>query len=161
MKKNFFILGVSLLFGMFCACSSDDGIPVVGDGQNTVGSIGNENDEGENSEVTESGEDGDEKTDSIGSESYISGTIQLIDHEELGKYVFIGGLKMPEGDDKFSYIETVVVPKDEFPLQDYHSGDIISFIIVEVKSEFPNPFRDAMHSYPPSTQYLCSIELCE
>ena len=150
-----------LSFGMFCACSSDDDIPVVGDVQNSIGNSGNENDEGEDSEMTESGEDVDEKTDSTGVESYISGTIQLIDHEELGKYVFIDGLKMPEGDDKYSYIETVVVPKDEFPLQDYHSGDIISFVIVEVKSEFPNPFSDAMHSYPPSTQYLCSIELCE
>ena len=158
MKKVFFILGVLLSLGMFCACSSDDDIPVVGDEQNSVGSIGNENDEGEDSEVTESSEDCDEKTDSIGLESYICGTIQLIDHEELGKYVFIGGLTMPEGDDKYSYIETVVVPKDEFPLQDYHSGDNIAFVIVEVKSEFP-PFRDAMHSYSPSTQYLCSIKL--
>ena len=91
-------------------------------------------------------------------ENYFCGTIQLFDHEELGKYVFIDVLKMPEGDDKYRYIKTVVVPKDKFPLLDYHTGDIISFVIVEVESEFPS-FRDAMHSYPPSTQFLCSIEL--
>lgn len=141
MKKIILFLGVLLSLGVLSACSSDD----------EVYSTSSKNNSSES----------EEKTDSTGTGSYICGTIQLIDHEELGKYVFIGGLKMPEGDDKFSYIETVVVPKDEFPLQDYHSGDIISFIIVEVKSEFPNPFRDAMHSYPPSTQYLCSIELCE
>ena len=100
----------------------------------------------------------DEKMDSTGVESYICGTIQLIDYEEFGKYVFIDGLEMPKGDDKYSYIKTVVVPKDEFPLQKYQTGDVIYFNIVEVKSEFP-PFRDAMHSYPSSTEYLCSIEL--
>ena len=140
MRKVLFGLGVLLSLELFSACSSDD----------EVNSTPLDN--------YEYSSKNDEKTDSTGLESYICGTIQLIDHEELGKYVFIGGLTMPEGDDKYSYIETVVVPKDEFPLQDYHSGDNISFIIVEVKSEFP-PFRDAMHSYPPSTQYLCSIEL--
>ena len=135
MRKVIFVLGVLLSLGVFCACGSDDEVnSAFPDNKN------------------------DEKTDSTGLESYICGTIQLIDHEELGKYVFIGGLMMPEGDDNYSYIETVVVPKDEFPLQDYQSGDNISFVIVEVKSEFP-PFRDAMHSYPPSTQYLCSIKL--
>ena len=97
-------------------------------------------------------------SDNTEEESYICGTIQLIDYEALEKYVFIGELKMPKGNDKYSHIKTVVVPKDEFPLRDYHTGDIIYFTIVKVESEFP-PFRDAMHIYPPSTQYLCSVKL--
>ena len=98
----------------------------------------------------------DEDTDK--SKAYISGTIRLFDHEELGKYVFIDELKMPKGDTQYSYIETVVVPKAEFPLQHFQTGDAITFKIVEVHSEFPL-IRDAMLSYPPSTKYLCSIEL--
>jgi len=133
MKKVFFIIGVLLTLGMFCACSNDD-------------------------EVNPTSSESDEKTDSNESKTYISGTIRLFDHEELGKYVFIDELKMPEEDDTYSYIETVVVPKDEFPLQNYKAGDVISFNIVEVKWAFPM-ISDHMHSYPPSTQFLCSIIL--
>ena len=140
MKKVLLILGVLLSLGLFCACSSGD------EADSTSLERGDFSSRSE------------EKTDSTELESYISGTIRLFDHEELGKYVFVDELKMPEGDDKYSYLETVVVPKNEFPLQNYETGDVISFNIVEVLSEFP-PFRDAMHSYSPSTQYLCSITL--
>ena len=93
-------------------------------------------------------------------ESCVSGTI-LIEPEESGQYVYIGELKMSPENEKYSYIETIVVPKDESPLQDYRKGDVIDFQILEVKSEFP-PIRDAMHSYPfPYPEYLCSIKLCK
>lgn len=140
MKRIAFFMSVLLSLSMFCACSSDD---VVDSTTTNSGDSSSEN---------------DEKTDSTKLESYICGTIQFINHEELGNYVFINELRMPEGEDNYNYIETVVVSKDEFPLQQYQTGDVIYFIIVEVKSEFP-PFRDAMHSYPPSKEYLCSIEL--
>lgn len=140
MKKVLWVLGMLLSLGFFSACSSDDEVYSAF------------------SKSDENSSESNEKTDSTGVDSYICGTIQLIDHEELGKYVFINELRMPEGDDKYNYIETVVVPKDEFPLQNYKTGDTISFNIVEVLSEFP-PFRDSMHSYPPSTEYLCSIKL--
>lgn len=133
-------MSVLLSVGLFCACSSGD---------ETDSSPLERGDHSSRSE---------EKTDSTELESCISGTIRLFDHEELGKFVFIDELKMPEGDDKYSYIETVVVPKNEFPLQDYETGDVISFNIVEVKWAFPM-FRDHLHSYPPSTQYVCSITL--
>lgn len=99
-----------------------------------------------------------DEEDTYKSKAYISGTIRLFDHEELGKYVFIDELKMPKGDTKYNYIETVVVSKAMFPLQHFQTGDAITFKIVEVHSEFPL-IRDAMHSYPPSKKYLCSIEL--
>ena len=137
MEKKLFTMFMMVLLAMaavgVCGCDSDSEV-------NTTTSIS------------------DESTDSVGLESYICGTIQLFNHEELGKYVFIDKLIMPKGDDKYSFIKTVVVPKDEFPLLNYHTGDIIHFIIVEVESEFP-PIRDAMHSYPPSTEFLCKIEI--
>lgn len=68
--------------------------------------------------------------------SCITGTIYIPNQEEE-RCVFIGELKIPNGEDKYSYIETVVVEKDDFPLQNYQSGDVIDFNIVEVKSEYP------------------------
>ena len=67
--------------------------------------------------------------------SCITGTIYIPDQEE--RCVFIGDLHMPNGVDKYSYMETVVVEKDDFPLQKYQTGDVIDFNIVEVKSEYP------------------------
>jgi hypothetical protein len=88
------------------------------------------------------------------SESCISGTI-VYEHDD---FVFVSGLKMPEND-IYSYINTVVVSKDEFPFENYQIGDVIDFEIVDVNYAFP-PFKDTLHSYPPSTDYLCSIKPC-
>ena len=90
-------------------------------------------------------------------DSCISGTIFLHDLEE--HYVFIGGLSFPKRYSNYNYIETVVVPKDEFPLKDYQSGDAVSFTIVEVKYSLPL-IQPALYTYPSPTQYLCSIEIC-
>ena len=87
-----------------------------------------------------------------------SGRIALIEHEELGKYVFIGELISPEEIDNF-YIKTIVVPKDEFPLQKYKNGDIITFNIIEIKYSFPL-IHPALYTYPSPSQFLCSIKLC-
>ena len=86
--------------------------------------------------------------------SCITGTIYSFNHDESDKFVFIGGLTMPG--DKYSYIKTVVVPKDEFPLQNYKVGDIIVFNIVEIMSEYPTPYI----GWERCTAYLCSIKLC-
>lgn len=138
-KKLFFILGVLLSLGMFFACSSDEEV----------------------SSVSPSPESG-EKKDSIESESCISGTIIIHEGDEgdenVDNNVFIGYLTMPEGEkDKYNYIKTVVVPKDEFPFQYYQDGDIIDFNIVEVKSTFP-PIGPGLFT---PTAFLCSISLCK
>lgn len=138
-KKLFFILGVLLSLGMFFACSSDEEV----------------------SSVSSSPESG-EKKDSIESESCISGTIIIHEGDEgdenVDNNVFIGYLTMPEGEkDKYNYIKTVVVPKDEFPFQYYQDGDIIDFNIVEVKSTFP-PIGTGLFT---PTAFLCSISLCK
>lgn len=88
--------------------------------------------------------------------SFISGSILLFDEEEIDDYVFIGKLTMPEGSG-YNYIKTVVIPKNEFPLQHYHEGEAIDFNIVEVKSQFP---LIQTHLFTP-TAYLCSIKLCK
>jgi len=92
-------------------------------------------------------------------ESCISGTIILYEgEEEPDDCVFIGYLTMPERvKDKYNRIKTVVIPKDEFPLQDYQDGDIIDFNIVEVKSSYP---EIQIGVFPP-TAFLCSISLCK
>ena len=66
----------------------------------------------------------------------LSGTIYLLNDD---KYVFIGigGLFFPNETGNYRYIETVVIPKDEFPLEQYQSGDNICFSIVGVKSTYP------------------------
>ena len=87
----------------------------------------------------------------------ISGTIFLTNGERESQYVFIHVLNYPEGDDKYRRINVVVVPKDEFPLSHYQSGDIISFSIVEVKFSYLD-FTDGLHSQTP---YVCSIKLCK
>ena len=87
----------------------------------------------------------------------ISGTIFLTNGERESQYVFIDVLNYPEGDDKYRRINVVVVPKDEFPLSHYQSGDIISFSIVEVKFSYLD-FTDGLHSQTP---YVCSIKLCK
>ena len=87
----------------------------------------------------------------------ISGTIYLVNGERESQYVFIDVLNYPEGDDKYRRINVVVVPKDEFPLSHYQSGDIISFSIVEVKFSYLD-FTDGLHSQTP---YVCSIKLCK
>ena len=88
----------------------------------------------------------------------ITGTIHLYDPN--GLVVFIGELNIPEGCDQYSDIKTVVVSKDEFPIQHYQDGDVIDFNIVEVQYRFP-PIQDAFHIYPPSASYMCSIKQCE
>ena len=87
----------------------------------------------------------------------ISGTIYLVNGERESQYVFIDVLNYPEGDDKYRRINVVVVPKDEFPLSHYQSGDIISFSIVEVKFSYLD-FTDGLHSQTP---YVCSVKLCK
>jgi hypothetical protein len=104
---------------------------------------------------------GDDENNEV--KSCVSGTIYGIGPEGPGEpgYVFIGEIKVPTNDEKYSYIEIVVVPKDEFPLQDYQEGDVIDFQILEVKSEFP-PYRDHLHIDPyPYPEFLCSIKLCK
>ena len=89
--------------------------------------------------------------------SCITGTIYIPDQEVGEKYVFIMELKMPEGNANYSDIEHIVVPKDEFPLQNYQTGDVIDFNIVEVKSEYPpDPIGYVRH-----TVFLCSIKQCK
>ena len=86
----------------------------------------------------------------------ISGTIFLINGERESQYVFIHVLNYPEEEDKYKHIKVVAVPKDEFPLSHYQSGDIISFLILEVKSSYLK-FTDDLYDYP----YICSIKLCK
>lgn len=98
----------------------------------------------------------DDSSASNSNEMCISGTIVAgCDNEESGNCVFIGGLVFPEGDEKYSYIETVVVPKDEFTLHDYKIGDKITFTIVEVKSTYPELYI----GYERCTAFLCSIKI--
>ncbi len=87
----------------------------------------------------------------------ISGTIFLTNGERESQYVFIHVLNYPEEEDKYKHIKVVAVPKDEFPLSRYQTGDIISFLIVEVKSPYLNV------TYGPMIQnlYICSIKLCK
>lgn len=101
----------------------------------------------------------DDSYDTIHKESCISGEIQLFKPLNPGieDYVSIVRLNMPEGDDKYNYIEAVVVPKDELPSRFYHDGVVVDFNIVEVKSPFPFVQTG---DYPP-TAFLCSIELCK
>lgn len=80
----------------------------------------------------------------------ISGKI-VGDDEEL---VFIRDLNMPAN---YNYIKTVVVPKDEFPLQQYQPGDIIDFKIVSIKSSYPADDQ----GFDKPTQYVCSIVRCD
>ena len=87
----------------------------------------------------------------------ISGTIYLVNGERESQYVFIDVLNYPEGEEKYKNIKVVVVPKDEFPLSRYQTGDIISFSIVEVKFSYLD-FTDGLHSQTP---YVCSIKLCK
>ena len=134
MKKVFFVLGVLLSFGLFCACSSDEEV----------------------SPVSSSPENGEER-DSVELKSCISGTICLTDEGDGKDLVFINELQLPKGDDTYSNIKTVVVLKDEFPLIQYQAGDIISFKIIKIWSSYP---RDDQGLDTP-TKYLCSIELCE
>lgn len=62
-----------------------------------------------------------------------------------------------KGNANYSDIEHIVVPKDEFPLQNYQTGDVIDFNIVEVKSEYPpDPIGYVRH-----TVFLCSIKQCK
>ena len=86
----------------------------------------------------------------------ISGTIYLVNGERESQYVFIDVLNYPEGEEKYKNIKVVVVPKDEFPLSRYQTGDIISFLIVEVKSSYLD-FTDCYYIYPS----ICSIKLCK
>ena len=86
----------------------------------------------------------------------ISGTIFLTNGERESQYVFIHVLNYPEEEDKYKHIKVVAVPKDEFPLSRYQTGDIISFLILEVKSSYLK-FTDDLYDYP----YICSIKLCK
>ena len=108
-------------------------------------------------------------------EKYITGCITgkiveiKIDKEHIDGYrpnvlkdiknnVFIGWLEFSEEDEKqFGFIETILVPKNQFPVQDYQFGDTISFRIVEVKSTYPNPY----FGVDECTAYICDIELCK
>ena len=73
------------------------------------------------------------------------------------KYVFIEVVNMSKEDEQYDYIKAVVVPKKEFPLKQYQSGDIISFRIVEVKSTYPQNYI----GYNRCTAYICAIKLCK
>ena len=97
----------------------------------------------------------DDELESIDLSSCISGTVHF---DQDGQYVYISELNMPDEECAFSYIETVVVPQNEFPFKDYHEGDIISFAIVKVKSEYPiiPGLRDGLHR---ATTFLCSIKI--
>lgn len=92
-------------------------------------------------------------------ESCISGEISQFNSDNPGRENFISivRLNMPEGDDKYSYIKFVVVPKDELPSRFYQDGVVIDFNIVEVKSTFP-PAQTGLFT---PTSFLCSIELCK
>ncbi|MBQ9677833.1 MAG: hypothetical protein IJV44_06825 [Prevotella sp.] len=94
--------------------------------------------------------------------SCISGTIFIQDPSR--PYVYFDNLKMPK-DSKYSYIEVVAVLKDEFPVQNYHTGDIVDFEIVEVKESLPYwHVHVALYDYgdyADPARYLCSIKLCK
>ena len=90
----------------------------------------------------------------------ITGTVRLIEHEGLTEYVFIEDLEFPSHDTTYDYIEMIVVPKEEFPSQDYQSGDIISFTIKEIISPFP-PFTQWPYTPPTYTCFIGSIQLCQ
>lgn len=92
-------------------------------------------------------------------ESCISGEIQLFrsDNPDLDNYVSIIRLNMPEGDDNYSFIKTVVVPKEELSSCYNHDGVVIDFNIVEIKSPFP-PAQTGLFT---PTSFLCLIELCK
>ena len=96
--------------------------------------------------------------------SCISGTI-IIDYEVDPDHLLIKDLEMPIGDNKYSFIKIVVVPIDEFPVQDYKTGDIIDFTIDEIKAPIPlmpMPSPDPIStSYTDTYKYLCSIKLCK
>ena len=67
---------------------------------------------------------------------------------------------MPK-DSKYSYIEVVAVLKDEFPVQNYHTGDIVDFEIVEVKELIPRIVLHLFTDVYDPDRYLCSIKLCK
>jgi len=108
-----------------------------------------------------------EATDSV--RACITGMIVeiVVDYQHLKDYnpqrlkeiednVFIGGLKFSEEDEKqYGYIETILVPKEKFPIKDYRIGDVISFKISKIISSYhgirTNPIRS----------YTCEIELYE
>jgi hypothetical protein len=92
-------------------------------------------------------------------ESCITGKIQNVksDEEVVDNYVFIGVLNTSGEGAKYGYIKTVVVPKEDFPLQYYHVNDIISFDIMEVKSTYPVNYL----GYEKCTAYICTIKLCK
>ena len=77
--------------------------------------------------------------------------------KDLDKYVFIGVVSMSEEDEAYSYIKTVVVPQNKFPVRRYKGGDVITFRLVEVKSTYPESYI----GYNPCTAYICSIKLCK
>ncbi|MBQ9230191.1 MAG: hypothetical protein IJ190_03310 [Prevotella sp.] len=93
--------------------------------------------------------------------SCISGTIFIQD--PIRPYVYFNNLKMPK-DSKYSYIKEVAVLTDEFPVQNYQTGDIVDFEIVEVKELLPHvvlAMYDYNHYANYVDKYLCSIKLCK
>ena len=84
----------------------------------------------------------------------ISGTIHF-STQEGEECVFIENLNMPKGYE-YKYIETVVVPLKDFPFQNYAEGDVITFVIVKVESEYP--INQGIHNgLYRATSFMCSI----
>lgn len=99
--------------------------------------------------------DEDSNTPNNESDSCISGTI--IYNEEIDNIVLIKELNIPEGNYKYKNLGAIIIPKDEFPFQQYHTGDIISFKIVEVRYTFPFNHEE----FDKPIYYICSIKLCK
>lgn len=71
-------------------------------------------------------------------------------------YIYITDL----GDWKQSYIRAIVVHKDEIPMSKYEVGDMISFKIAKIISEYPTCTGDVNLTVLPDC-FVCSIKKCE